>query len=123
MRPAGAHSSLLAGPRWARHLRPLANSVPPAHPPTLSQTPQAVKDKGAVFFCQIWHCGRASHPHFQPDEALPPAPSAIAISDGSKLFSMKTFQMEEYPVPRALETAEIAGLVEDYAQVGGRPCG
>lgn len=23
---------------------------------------QAVKDKGAVFFCQIWHVGRASCP-------------------------------------------------------------
>lgn len=23
---------------------------------------QAVHDKGAVFFCQIWHVGRASHP-------------------------------------------------------------
>lgn len=22
---------------------------------------EAVKDKGAIFFCQIWHCGRASH--------------------------------------------------------------
>jgi hypothetical protein len=23
---------------------------------------QAVKDKGAVFYCQLWHAGRASHP-------------------------------------------------------------
>lgn len=22
---------------------------------------KAVHDKGAVFFCQIWHCGRSSH--------------------------------------------------------------
>ena len=23
---------------------------------------KAVKDKGAIFFCQLWHVGRASHP-------------------------------------------------------------
>ncbi len=23
---------------------------------------QAVHDKGSVFFCQLWHCGRAAHP-------------------------------------------------------------
>jgi 2,4-dienoyl-CoA reductase-like NADH-dependent reductase (Old Yellow Enzyme family) len=22
---------------------------------------KAVHDKGAIFFCQLWHCGRASH--------------------------------------------------------------
>ncbi len=22
---------------------------------------QGVHDKGAVFFCQLWHCGRSSH--------------------------------------------------------------
>jgi hypothetical protein len=27
---------------------------------------KAVHDKGSVFFCQLWHCGRASHPGKQP---------------------------------------------------------
>ena len=31
----------------------------------------AVKDKGAIFFCQIWHCGRASHSVY--NEGAPPA--------------------------------------------------
>ncbi|CAI5988403.1 unnamed protein product, partial [Closterium sp. NIES-64] len=27
---------------------------------------KAVKDKGSVFFCQLWHGGRASHQDYQP---------------------------------------------------------
>ncbi len=27
---------------------------------------QGVHDKGGIFFCQIWHCGRSSHPGGQP---------------------------------------------------------
>ena len=33
-------------------------------------------------FCQMWNCGRVSHESYQPDGALPPAPSAIACADG-----------------------------------------
>ena len=28
---------------------------------------EAVVAKGATFFCQLWHCGRASHSVYQPD--------------------------------------------------------
>ncbi len=28
---------------------------------------KAVKDKGGVFFCQLWHTGRASHPGAIPN--------------------------------------------------------
>ena len=79
----------------------------------------AVKDMGATFFCQLWHCGRASHPHFQPDEALPIAPSALKITDGNQPFSLKTMQMEDYPVPRAMDLEDIKTAVEEF-RVGAR---
>jgi 12-oxophytodienoic acid reductase len=31
---------------------------------------KAVQDKGTVFFCQLWHCGRASHSKYNADGAL-----------------------------------------------------
>jgi hypothetical protein len=42
---------------------------------------EAVHKKGGVFFCQIWHVGRASHPDYQPDEALPISSSTLSIGD------------------------------------------
>ncbi|MBI1368267.1 MAG: alkene reductase [Planctomycetes bacterium] len=38
---------------------------------------QAVHDRGGRMFAQLWHVGRLSHPHFQPDGTLPLAPSAV----------------------------------------------
>lgn len=75
---------------------------------------KSVHDKGAKFFMQIWHVGRASHPHYQPDEALPIAPSAVAINDGTQAFSLKTMGMVEYPVPRALDKSELPGIANDF---------
>jgi N-ethylmaleimide reductase len=71
---------------------------------------KAVHDQGGKIYLQLWHMGRASHPDFQPNGVLPVSASAIAISGeirtplGKKLF----------PIPRALETSEIAGIVQDY---------
>ena len=74
---------------------------------------KAVHDKGAKIFCQIWHCGRASHQHYQPDgESLPVSSSAIAIH--GQCFSLKTMQMEDYPVPRALEKNELPEIIEAF---------
>jgi N-ethylmaleimide reductase len=75
----------------------------------------AVHAKGGVIFLQLWHVGRVSHSSFQPGGALPVAPSAVAISaefktataDGKVVF---------YETPRALETAEILGVIEAYRQ-------
>jgi N-ethylmaleimide reductase len=65
---------------------------------------------GGRIFSQLWHVGRVSHPLLQPDGALPVAPSAIAPI--GKLWTLQG--MKEFVTPRALETGEIAGLVEDY---------
>ncbi len=75
------------------------------------QVVDAVHQKGGKIYLQLWHCGRASHTSFHPDLGLPVAPSAIAIS-GDHIHTPNGKQ--PYEVPRALETHEIPGIVEDY---------
>lgn len=69
-----------------------------------------VHDRGGRIVCQLWHVGRISHPDLQPGGALPVAPSAIAAEAES--FTETGFQ--KTPVPRALATDEIPGIVEQY---------
>ena len=71
----------------------------------------AVHDKGGKIFAQLWHVGRISHPSLQPDNALPVAPSAITPEGETVTYE----GMKPFVTPRALETEEIAGLVEDFA--------
>lgn len=71
----------------------------------------AVHAAGGRIALQLWHVGRISHPSLQPDGALPVAPSAIA-ADG-KAFTAQWGQ-EPFPVPRALETAEIPALIAEF---------
>jgi N-ethylmaleimide reductase len=71
----------------------------------------AVHAKDGKIFAQLWHVGRISHPAFQPNGELPVAPSAIA-AQGVTAYTPSGPQ--PLPVPRALETDEIPGIVEDY---------
>lgn len=73
---------------------------------------QAVHDSKGLIFQQLWHVGRISHPSFQPDEALPVAPSAIAPEGNASTLSGP----QPFVIPRALETDEIPAIVEDYRQ-------
>ena len=73
---------------------------------------KAVHVAGGRIVLQLWHVGRISHPSFQPGGAAPIAPSAIRPK--GQAFTAKGF--EPIPTPRALETAEIPGIVEQYAQ-------
>jgi N-ethylmaleimide reductase len=70
----------------------------------------AVHGAGGRIFLQLWHVGRISHPSLQPGGALPVAPSAIAPAGQA----WTTSGMEAYVTPRALETSEIPGIVEDF---------
>ena len=71
---------------------------------------EAVHSHGGHIFLQLWHVGRISHPDLQPGGALPVAPSAIApIGEASTYTGPKPFV-----TPRALETAEIPGIIELY---------
>ncbi len=72
--------------------------------------------KGTPIFCQLWHCGRASHPSFQENGALPVAPSAIRIK--GELHT--PIGKQPYETPRALETEEIPAIVADYRQAAQR---
>ncbi|MGI3067701.1 alkene reductase [Vibrio alginolyticus] len=72
----------------------------------------AVHVQGSKIFLQIWHVGRLSHRDAQPSGVLPVAPSAIK-PDGS-IFTVTG--LKELETPRALETSEIAGIVNDFRQ-------
>jgi N-ethylmaleimide reductase len=74
---------------------------------------EAVHAKGGLIFLQLWHVGRSSHTSHHPETGLPVSASAIAIADGSKGLTAD-FQQVPYETPRALETAELPGIVEDY---------
>ena len=75
----------------------------------------AVHAKGGVIFLQLWHVGRVSHSSFQPGGVLPVAPSAVAISAELKTMTADG-KGAAYETPRALETGEIAGIVDAFRQ-------
>jgi N-ethylmaleimide reductase len=76
---------------------------------------RAVHAAGGRIFLQLWHVGRISHPLLQPAGALPVAPTALAPAGQA----MTSDGMKPFVTPRALDTAEIAGIVEDY-RLGAR---
>ena len=70
---------------------------------------EAVHAKGGKIVLQLWHVGRISDPSLLDGQA-PVAPSAIAAKGNVSLLR----PARPYSVPRALDTAEIAGVVEAY---------
>ena len=75
------------------------------------QVTAAVHKAGTPIFLQLWHTGRASHRDFQENGQLPVAPSAIAIKNAE---AHTADGKKPYEAPRALETEEISGIVDDY---------
>jgi N-ethylmaleimide reductase len=73
----------------------------------------AVHEAGGLIHLQLWHVGRISHPRLQPDGQLPVAPSAIQPK-GAQTFVSADSGMVDIPQPRALDTDEIPGLVEQF---------
>lgn len=76
------------------------------------QVTEAVHAEGGKIFLQLWHVGRISHPSMQPGGELPVAPSAIQ-PQGTVYTATGP---QPFVTPRALETAEIPGVVEQFAQ-------
>jgi N-ethylmaleimide reductase len=70
----------------------------------------AVHEAGGHIFVQLWHVGRVSHPSLQPGSQLPVAPSAIRPAGTS--YTEQGFR--PCVTPRALDAAEIPGIVEQY---------
>jgi len=91
------------------------NATPGVHSPeqiaAWKKVTDAVHARGGRIFVQLWHTGRMSHTAFQPGELAPVAPSAIAAK--AKTFIPGTGYVDT-STPRALETDEIAGIVNDF---------
>lgn len=70
---------------------------------------EAVHRRGGKIVMQLWHVGRISDPSLL-DGDLPVAPSAIQPAGHVSLLR----PMRPYPTPRALDIAEIPGIVEAF---------
>jgi N-ethylmaleimide reductase len=71
----------------------------------------AVHAQGGKIFVQLWHTGRMSHISFQPGQQAPLAPSALKANAKTFLGGLGFVDTSE---PRAIETAEMAGIVNDF---------
>jgi 2,4-dienoyl-CoA reductase-like NADH-dependent reductase (Old Yellow Enzyme family) len=71
----------------------------------------AVHKKESAIYVQLWHMGRQGNPTFNPKGEVVSA-SAIGIESGTVRNSVG--ESVPYVVPRALDTSEIPGIVEDY---------
>ena len=69
----------------------------------------AVHKAGGRIFAQLWHVGRVSHPMFLNGE-LPVAPTAIAPEGNVSIVRPAV----SYEAPRALDAAEIPGVIAAY---------
>jgi len=91
------------------------NATPGVHSPEQIAAWRKVTDevhaRGGRIFVQLWHTGRMSHTAFQPGEQAPVAPSAIRAN--AKTYIPGAGYVDT-SVPRALETEEIAGIVNDF---------
>ena len=72
----------------------------------------AVHAEGSRIFLQLWHVGRVSHSKLQLDNALPVAPSAIALE--GQAFTEEG--MLDFETPRALNIDEMPSIVEQFRQ-------
>jgi len=73
------------------------------------QVTAAVHEAGGLIFAQLWHVGRISDPSFLNGDT-PVSASAIAANGHVSLLRPQ----RAYPVPRALDTEELAGIVAAY---------
>ena len=71
----------------------------------------AVHARGARMFLQIMHCGRIAHPLNRQTPDDPVAPSAVRPA--GQMWTDQQ-QMQDYPTPRALDTSELPGLIEEF---------
>ncbi len=90
-------------------------STPGVHTPEQIAAWRKVTDevhaRGGKIFVQLWHTGRMSHTAFQPGENAPVAPSSVRAN--AKTYIPGAGYVDT-SLPRALETTEIAGIVDDF---------
>jgi N-ethylmaleimide reductase len=71
---------------------------------------RAVHDEEGLIFAQLWYCGRISHPDLLPNNQQPVSASAIRAEGDAVTFE----GMKPFVEPRALETDELSGIVDQY---------
>ena len=76
----------------------------------------ALHGRGTPVYLQLWHCGRASHSSFHGGK---PAVSASAIKINGDYIHTPQGKLP-YETPRALETVEVASVVQDYRRAAER---
>jgi len=78
----------------------------------------AVHAQGGLIFAQLWHVGRVSHADLQPGGEAPVAPSSLQARKVKAFVETAPGEgrLVDPSVPRALTIAEIAELVDLYAQ-------
>ncbi|HVN42133.1 MAG TPA: alkene reductase [Steroidobacteraceae bacterium] len=72
---------------------------------------EAVHAQGARIFLQIMHTGRIAHPLNRQIPDPPVAPSAVRPA--GQMWTDQQ-QMQDYPTPRAFETADLPRVVEEF---------
>ena len=75
----------------------------------------SVHAEGGTIVVQLWHVGRVSHTELQPDNGKPVAPSAITAKTKTVLIKDGVPTFVETSEPRALDAAELPGIVHAYA--------
>lgn len=74
----------------------------------------AVHRNGGKIVLQMNHTGRASNLQFLSRPISPLAPSAIQIPRNSRKITLNAPRVTPYDVPRAIETKEIALIVDEF---------
>ncbi|MEO1585096.1 MAG: alkene reductase [Planctomycetota bacterium] len=72
----------------------------------------SIHEAGGRIFLQLWHVGRISHTDLQPGGQKPVAPSALRAE--SQTYTSRDSGMVQVSEPRALETDEIPGVIDQY---------
>ncbi|MGP4032933.1 alkene reductase [Pseudarthrobacter sp. 1C304] len=74
-----------------------------------SEVTAAVHAEGGRIFAQVMHAGRVTHEDTTGGYEVV-APSAIAIDGETRTYEGK----KPFPVPRALDTSELPGIIEEF---------
>ncbi|MCX4096673.1 alkene reductase [Nocardia sp. alder85J] len=83
----------------------------PEHVAGWARVTDAVHRNGGRIIAQLMHAGRISHPHTLPAGALPVGPSAVRPA--GRIFT--TNGLENFVTPRERTTAEVSGIVDEFA--------
>ncbi len=84
------------------------------HQEKWAEVAAAVHARDGLMFTQLWHVGRMGHPDISGVESVAPSPIA------AKMAAHTPAGKKPLPVPRALETDEIAGVVGQFRAAARR---